>query len=528
MQIRGNKGFINQSQKKHNIKIHYNITTKYLTLKPNGYYYYQIRLIDNVYQYSLKTKDLLEAILKRNKINDSLNFKKSIEHDKITLSITLKILGIKKMFEEIDFNEINKNLKTPEEEKKIQEKLNEKHFKELKQKEDEENRLKILQLQHEQNILNIKNDSKLKYENNEFNLTEEQIKLIRENKSIQENNKIIHTVEKETLKEYFNLKEYWDKFIENQIITSKEKILTDSKERKYKFAFELLTGFVSENENILNLDFNFFIDFQEILLFLPVNFKQYKELGNLTVKEICELNKKENKYQIIKNKTLETYLNYYSQFSYFLKKRRIIREDIFEKIKLEIEESEKRPFTEDELKLWFDNDIYIEEKKEVMDLSKIAIYSGMRLAEIIGLRKTDIIEIEGVKCFDLNDKFRRLKTNNAKRIIPIHSKILDLVEEYLKIDNNEYLILSGHSHNEGSRISRVKIKIFKDNKEISFHSFRHNFITALEDNNVNDYTSKLLGGHSKKSTNDTYKKTARLKIEILKEDIEKIHYKIFD
>ncbi|MFB1000021.1 MAG: hypothetical protein QMC13_07305, partial [Colwellia sp.] len=72
-----------------------------------------------------------------------------------------------------------------------------------------------------------------------------------------------------------------------------------------------------------------------------------------------------------------------------------------------------------------------QKKIEAMDFrndaywfTKIGFFSGMRLNETANLLLSDVIKKEGVLCFDL--KGSHLNNDNATRIIPVHSELINL------------------------------------------------------------------------------------------------------
>ena len=71
----------------------------------------------------MKTQDHYCSIKRRNKILSSLNTSNTIEHDKITLSITLKILGIQKMFEYLSEEDYQEHLRQEEARGTLEERL---------------------------------------------------------------------------------------------------------------------------------------------------------------------------------------------------------------------------------------------------------------------------------------------------------------------------------------------------------------------------------------------------------------------
>jgi len=58
-------------------------------------------------------------------------------------------------------------------------------------------------------------------------------------------------------------------------------------------------------------------------------------------------------------------------------------------------------------------------------LPLIALHTGARLNEIAQLRVEDIKDIDGIKCFYINEEheLKTLKNTNSMRYIPIHSAL---------------------------------------------------------------------------------------------------------
>lgn len=58
----------------------------------------------------------------------------------------------------------------------------------------------------------------------------------------------------------------------------------------------------------------------------------------------------------------------------------------------------------------------------------LALFTGARQGELTQLYVSDIADIEGVPCFNIRDAEagQRLKNANARRLVPIHSVLIDL------------------------------------------------------------------------------------------------------
>jgi integrase len=174
---------------------------------------------------------------------------------------------------------------------------------------------------------------------------------------------------------------------------------------------------------------------------------------------------------------------------------------------------ERIPFSNEEIRILWDNIDF-----PFVSMILIGIYSGWRPQELAILKTNDI---------DLDNKtmLGGLKTDAGKnRIVPIHSKILTLVEDYYN-ENNEQLFndLVGQ---QGSfmtydkyraRFKKVMEKLKMNHKP---HDTRHTFISLAKENKMDEYIIKLIVGHSIQDI--TEKVYTHRTIEQLKEEIKKI------
>lgn len=132
----------------------------------------------------------------------------------------------------------------------------------------------------------------------------------------------------------------------------------------------------------------------------------------------------------------------------------------------------------------------------------IALVSGMRLAEQMGLLKEDIKMVNNIWCFDVKPNvFRTLKNANAKRLIPIHSSILNAVLELKNISTNQFLFEESLNNKRiGATLGAWYSKTKKDlglKPSHTFHGLRRKMATALENANVEEGIAATIMGHSK-------------------------------
>ena len=173
------------------------------------------------------------------------------------------------------------------------------------------------------------------------------------------------------------------------------------------------------------------------------------------------------------------------------------------------------PFTYDEINLLWDNIDF-----PFVDMILISLYSGWRPQEL-ALIKTENIDLENMTIKG------GLKTDAGKnRIVPIHSKIQDLIRSRYN-PNNEYLFYDTLQDNYPintyeryyGRFQKVMSKL---NLKHMPHDTRHTFITEAKEKRMNEYILKLIVGHSIQDI--TEKVYTHRQIDELKQEIEKVTY----
>ena len=167
---------------------------------------------------------------------------------------------------------------------------------------------------------------------------------------------------------------------------------------------------------------------------------------------------------------------------------------------------------------------------ELHDLTMLGLYSGARLEELASLQVTNIIEIDGIKCFDIKEG----KNKNAIRVIPIHSKLLAIVERLVIGNHSGYLFYRASTSDraDGKKsfwysqaFTRARIKALGKNvKNKVFHSLRHNFSTKLDRKEVPEIRANQLLGHEKAKTISYQLYSAGAEIKELKRLIELVVY----
>ncbi len=172
--------------------------------------------------------------------------------------------------------------------------------------------------------------------------------------------------------------------------------------------------------------------------------------------------------------------------------------------------TQKQPFTDDEVKKVWDH-----QAEEWVDSVLVFLYSGWRISELLGMKKTDIDLQAGVMKGGT-------KTKAGKgRIVPIHSKIRPLIEQRMG-EPGEYLF----SYN-GKQCSQSQYRLLWADfmkawgMDHTPHECRHTFRTRLDGAGANQKCSDLLMGHVSKDTGNrvyNHKTLAELKatVELIK------------
>lgn len=174
-------------------------------------------------------------------------------------------------------------------------------------------------------------------------------------------------------------------------------------------------------------------------------------------------------------------------------------------------------------------------KAERLWVPLICMLSGMRLDEACQLYKEDIIKVNAVWCFDVNDcKDKKLKNLSSKRIIPVHPSLIDMgllvyvaqcAEGERLWSNLKWCKVNGYSNSLGKWYQRFNRQYITQDKFKTFHSLRHSFADGLKQQGIQKELIMELMGHSDNSmTMGRYGK--RFKAEVLLEVIQKVDYDI--
>jgi integrase len=145
----------------------------------------------------------------------------------------------------------------------------------------------------------------------------------------------------------------------------------------------------------------------------------------------------------------------------------------------------------------------------------IAAYSGMRLMEIVQLRKEDIRFSDEICYFDINaEGDKRLKTRSAKRRIPVHPVLVSLgfLDFVARAKHPEHRIFPdvdiGPHQNPSAPASRLFNRLIVEagvkSRKNCFHSFRHSFEDACRNAEIDWAVMNALQGHAEGGMSGRY------------------------
>lgn len=165
-------------------------------------------------------------------------------------------------------------------------------------------------------------------------------------------------------------------------------------------------------------------------------------------------------------------------------------------------------FTSEEIGHIFNNLDYMisfpRGKKDRFDMNLtdsivILLHSGLRIGELLGVKTSDVhldegwIHVEGTK------------TKNAKRVLPIHKDIIEIIKRNMF---GEYLI----SYPDGGQIQyQTYLRQFYKHymkflgfEDITPHATRHTFISCADKANINRTALQKIVGHANSSITEHY------------------------
>lgn len=293
--------------------------------------------------------------------------------------------------------------------------------------------------------------------------------------------------------------------------------------------------------------------FKEIQLSLPRS-RQIAPFKALTIlraaQKASELRKAGHQVDLLDPRTIKDKLGTVSLFFKWARSRdpsvtNPVAEQKVHLTRKRAQRKKRQPWSIDELNLLFAAPIYTGCRSEthwkqpgtiqlresaIFWVPLIALFSGMRLGEIMQLRVSDLKTKEGLQYFDVTPLIadastdaeddeadeKSLKTATSRRSIPIHQTLLDIgfgVFLETRRNNGDVRLFPEYSKaaDDGSW-SKQFSKHFKRFREsigvtragVKFHSLRHNVEDALRNANVRQEFRDAIQGHGENGVSREY------------------------
>jgi integrase len=255
--------------------------------------------------------------------------------------------------------------------------------------------------------------------------------------------------------------------------------------------------------------------FRNTLLKLPSNMNKLKEYQGLSLTEIIALAPSNT----LSVSTVKSYIEVVSTFYKWCKHNQYLDHNPFESLRVKKpsnakkENEERDPWDPEQLVKIFNTPVYTQHDfrhSYYYWLPLIGLYTGARMNEICQLYCADIEKVDSNLFFRFNEDKpdQKLKNPNSRRLVPVHSKLIELgFESYLddmKKAGNERLFPTlthsrdGYSKNASNWFSRYRkaYELQLEGKKQDFHSFRHNVSDFFKQHDIPDTQAAAILGHA--------------------------------
>jgi len=260
---------------------------------------------------------------------------------------------------------------------------------------------------------------------------------------------------------------------------------------KYKTSLKYILLFCDKDKKIDSFTKEFFKEIQNKIRQFPKRALQHQKYHNKKFNEIMK-NFNNKDYERLSNQYINSlFISFFQYFDFFEYENYIVKNPVESRV-LKSDTKHILNFENEEIELMLNNlDCSLSK-----DLFKIGLLTGMRISEIANMTKSNI---------DLEEKIITItesKTKSSQRVIPIHKRILRIIEFYYGNTKDEFLF-GEDSVNKLTKLVNRRIKKVIDTKGKSFHSTRKNITMKMyqlqQNNKVQTNTIDRILGHKVKS-----------------------------
>lgn len=252
------------------------------------------------------------------------------------------------------------------------------------------------------------------------------------------------------------------------------------------------------------------LEFRDLLAKLPPNHKKSPRYRHLRVKQILALPEVKPMSLLRVNKILSRLSAFFS----WCKKHGFIRDNPTSGLAYAIKtraDEDREAYSDEDIKKMLRTPVFVGgdalDRPERFWLPLLGMYTGGRLNELAQLYISDVREIDGILCIDINDKQdKTVKSMSGKRVIPVHPILNDIgFGKYLNIvrDAGHARVFptltrhrDGYGHSFGQWFQTFNRRHITDNPKRVYHSFRHGVADQLKQQGINEILIAEILGHS--------------------------------
>ncbi len=298
------------------------------------------------------------------------------------------------------------------------------------------------------------------------------------------------------------------------------------------------------------------IEFKSLLMKVPANLVKYKDLRERPLAAAIEEGAKRGLPRL-SLRTANKYMEMLKTFFTWVCDHRYMAENPVGRISLPYKRSQslgaRQSYQVEQLNQLFSSSLYTGHKSAsrrhlpgtlvVRDgrywVPLIALFSGMRVGEIVQLQLKDVRLVEQWWVFDVNkgdDGSKAVKTVSSVRQVPVHPTLAELgFMEWIQAEKSNRPSVDrlfpeinvgsrgDASHDFSKQYGRYTKLIKMKTERTAFHSFRHNFVDALRAAGVQEYVFEALTGHSRGKVSSGYG-SAGVPLQLRAEAIASVRY----
>ncbi len=216
--------------------------------------------------------------------------------------------------------------------------------------------------------------------------------------------------------------------------------------KQYNTSFKYLFKFIDKDTKINKVTSKFFKEIQYHFLRLPSTYwskKEYYE-EKISVVLLTDYSPK-----TLNTSTINIHMyNYKSMFD-FLHYEEYLTYNPYNVKSLPEEDSKKVEYSGEDLKNIFEK----LEDETIKDICKFSLYSGMRVGEILQLKKDDV-NSNFINLREYEDENLTLKNSNSVREVPVHKKLIKIIQKQKEENETDFLFYDGNKNKHTKTINK--------------------------------------------------------------------------